>query len=109
MNDLPNPTPPENAPEIPAPEIPAPVHTPKPPPAAALVTDGNVKSETELALEQRVRDLEFEVSEKERLVQELKDIPAPVPVKPPKVKRSSWRPIIDIEDDETDETPQATS
>lgn len=86
--------------------VPAPSPAPQvPPPAATLVQNGEVKSERELALErdlmaaqQRQRDLETTVSERERDIQNLKAIPAPAPEKKP--KRRGWTDPIWCDDEE---------
>ena len=98
--------------EIPSTELPAtpPVQTPPqappvqaPPPAAHLVEHGEVTNERELALQRRVRELETEVSERERMVQELRTIPATPPTPAPaKVKRKrGWTDPVFSTDDET--------
>ncbi len=98
--------------EIPPPEIPPPAPVPAPdqarpgvqaaaPPATALVVNGEVKSERELAIERReleiarreevARGVETNLSDKERKIQEREDAllnapPVPAP-KPEKVKK----------------------
>jgi hypothetical protein len=71
------------------------------PPAAALVVHGEIKSERELQLERqleetarRMKEMEIEIAEQERDVEELKKIPAATP--PPKpAKRTRARNCTD--------------
>lgn len=108
MNE--NPPPPVETPGVPPGGHPDPIPAaPAPPPAAALVVNGVVKSEREIELEGRVaaaesraRKAEFDAAEKERLAQELiaqtKAAPAVAP-KPPKPRRFGPIPIFTSDDD----------
>ena len=102
--------------EIPGPQVPAPNQTtpsvppaPAAPPAAALVTSGEVTDERALALVRRAaeierreavaRDVELNLSAKERKIQEREA--ALAGAKPPKAKRTlHWSdPVFSNEDE----------
>ncbi len=112
LNDTMNENPPPPA-EVPQPAVPpqnpAPppdVQAPAPPPAAALVSEGEVKSERELQLERRLAETESAKIERERRIaelerdnEELKKIPAGS-AQPPRKRRFGPIPIISTGDEE---------
>jgi hypothetical protein len=104
MADENNPNPLPEPPPVPSPnpQPPAPVQA-DPPPAAELVTNGEVTDERILAAQQAQRTAEFRAAELEAENQRLKEIPrppiaAPAPVKKP--KRWKFSPIIGADDDD---------
>jgi hypothetical protein len=93
-----SPVPTEN--QVPPDETPAPVPASgSPPPAAALVVNGEVKSERELQLEKKLAEQEDRAKRAEVIAAEWQDKatsvrPAPTPAAPKKVKRKLLFPTI---------------